>query len=114
VDLALIPGDELQAPAEDVPDALAGRLVLRPELKVLRAVVEPDAVQVVDVFAMAERSTKLLAHDEAVNRYHAVAMRVRMIFAAHKHVAGGVAPCVPLAGCGFTHGIAEVPPSAVV
>ena len=46
--------------------ALAGRLVLLPELEILGSVVISNPVLVVDVLALGEGASEHLFHDEAV------------------------------------------------
>ncbi len=49
-----------------VDDALAGRLLGRPQFEIGRVGVVPIAVSMVDVFALDQRATKHFLHDDAV------------------------------------------------
>jgi len=88
VNLRAVCLDYLGSPVVEIDDSLPGWLALRPQFQVRDPVVEPDSVTVVDAFAGAQRSTKVVDHNELVLKDEALRVRSGMSGAVQAAITG--------------------------
>jgi hypothetical protein len=59
-------GEQLASPRDEICDALPGRVCADPEFEILRPIVGPDAVLVMDGFPGTQGSANHLGHHQAM------------------------------------------------
>jgi hypothetical protein len=66
---SLVPLQDGTRPHDKVSDPLAGRLLLRPQFKILWTIVCPVTIHMVDVLIRSKRAPQFLGHHQPMNEH---------------------------------------------